>query len=317
MPNVSVIIPTRNRPRTVIRAVESVLSQTYSDLEVIVIVDGPDPETIEALGNIRDGRVRVIILEESTGASEARNLGALVSLGRWVALLDDDDEWLSTKIEKQIAVAERSGAPYTLVLCSFLLKTTAGQSIVPRRFPRPCEPISEYLFGAPRNGFQTSGFFCSRSLMLEEPWKRLKGLQDIDWFLRVAARPDVALRFVKEPLCLYWTETDSSITSKLGWQTCLEWGRDHRNLMTPRAYSSFIAKVCAPRAAQEKAGVLAIFRLFREQLVAGSPTPASLLMFAAYVLLRYKFRRDLANVIGHLSQRANTLLLWFGISRPA
>jgi len=70
---VSVIIPTRNRPQLVLRAVRSALNQTYPHLEVIVVVDGPDPATKEALETVVDGRLRVVALDQSVGGSDARN----------------------------------------------------------------------------------------------------------------------------------------------------------------------------------------------------------------------------------------------------
>jgi glycosyltransferase involved in cell wall biosynthesis len=306
-PKVSAVIPSRNRPQIVRRAVQSALAQTFTDLEVVVVVDGPDSITVKVLEQMNDPRVRVIELAESVGASEARNIGARQARGQWIALLDDDDEWLPTKIEKQLLAAEATTSRFALVVCSFILKTETMESVAPRRLPRQGEPISEYLFGSPRNGFQTSGFFCSRDLMLQEPWKRLKGLQDIDWFLRATADPDVQLAIVPDALCVYWTESIDTITSKLDWQTCLEWAQSHRFLMTPRAYSSFVAKVCAPRAASQQAAARDKFRLLREILWKGSPTPSSLLMFAAYSLLNYKTRRGLANWISAFGQRVSVV----------
>jgi Glycosyl transferase family 2 len=306
-PKVSAVIPSRNRPQIVRRAVQSALSQTCTDLEVVVVIDGPDSITVKVLEQMNDPRVRVIELAESVGASEARNIGAQQARGQWIALLDDDDEWLPTKIEKQLQAAEATTSRFALVVCSFILKTETMQSVAPRRLPKQEEPISEYLFGSPRNGFQTSGFFCSRGLMLQEPWRRLKGLQDIDWFLRATADPNVQLAIVPDALCVYWTESIDTITSKLGWQTCLEWGQSNSLLMTPRAYSSFVAKVCAPRAASQQATVRDKFRLLREILWKGSPTPKSLLMFAAYSVLPYKTRRSLANSAATLKKRMGAL----------
>src|ERR1700761_5560426 len=108
MPLVTAVIPTRNRPELVLRAVRSALGQTYSNLEVVVVVDGPDPATVAALEELRDPRVRTIALSRNVGGSEARNVGAREARGEWIALLDDDDEWLPEKLEKQMALAEAS-----------------------------------------------------------------------------------------------------------------------------------------------------------------------------------------------------------------
>ena len=135
MPSVSTVIPTRNRAQIVRRAVQSALAQTFTDLEVVVIVDGPDSITVEVLRQISDPRLRVIELEASVGASTARNFGAAQAHGKWIALLDDDDEWLPTKIERQLMAAEAVGSCLTLVVCSFILKTETTEAMAPRRLP--------------------------------------------------------------------------------------------------------------------------------------------------------------------------------------
>src|SRR6185437_10035805 len=100
-PDVSVVIPTLHRPDLAVRAVRSALAQTHAALEVIVVVDGPDPGTEAALGRITDPRLRVLVLAERGKAPNARNQGALAATGRWTALLDDDDEWLPNKIRSE------------------------------------------------------------------------------------------------------------------------------------------------------------------------------------------------------------------------
>src|SRR4051794_35950317 len=105
-PHVSVVIPTCQRPELASRAVRSALAQTYADIEVIVVIDGPDPATTTALAGIGDDRIRVIALPERRKAPNARNVGARAARGRWTALLDDDDEWRPQKLAVQLRLAE-------------------------------------------------------------------------------------------------------------------------------------------------------------------------------------------------------------------
>ncbi|TMM39790.1 MAG: glycosyltransferase family 2 protein [Actinobacteria bacterium] len=93
-PRVSVVIPTRLRPALVPRAVCSALAQALTDIEVVVVIDGPDPDTREVLAAIADPRLRIVELERSGGAPAARNVGVDHARAAWTALLDDDDEWL-------------------------------------------------------------------------------------------------------------------------------------------------------------------------------------------------------------------------------
>src|ERR1700761_8993743 len=117
---VSAVIPTRNRPALVCRAVQSVLRQTHQDIEAVIVIDGPDAESKAALEALGDPRVRVVALAENVGGSEARNVGAREAHGEWIALLDDDDEWLPDKIEKQIALAETLRGPRIMVACKYV-----------------------------------------------------------------------------------------------------------------------------------------------------------------------------------------------------
>ena len=96
MVTVSAVIPTRGRPELLRRAVRSALAQTLRDIEVVVVIDGPDPVTHGVLQELaqQDSRLRVLALPSSVGGSDARNRGVDAAAGEWIAFLDDDDEWL-------------------------------------------------------------------------------------------------------------------------------------------------------------------------------------------------------------------------------
>ena len=94
---VSVVIPTLRRPKLVLRAVASVLNQTYEQIEVIVVVDGPDQATIDVLRTVKDPRMQVVVNPRSLTAAGARNVGVDHARGEWIAFLDDDDEWLPAR----------------------------------------------------------------------------------------------------------------------------------------------------------------------------------------------------------------------------
>lgn len=97
---VSVVIPTYNYGRFVIEAVESVLAQTYRNIEVIVVDDGSTDDTRERLAPFLD-RIRYIY-QANQGLSAARNTGIRAACGNWVALLDSDDTWHPRKLEMQM-----------------------------------------------------------------------------------------------------------------------------------------------------------------------------------------------------------------------
>ena len=103
MPEISVIIPTFNRENQIIRAVNSVLNQTFKNLECIVVNDCSTDNTISILENIQKKDDRLIVLnhEYNKHASASRNTGIQNARGKFIAFLDDDDEWINTKLEKQ------------------------------------------------------------------------------------------------------------------------------------------------------------------------------------------------------------------------
>ncbi len=105
MPEVSVIIPTYNRAEYVTQAIDSVLAQTYTDYEIIVVDDGSTDKTREVLEPYMDKIA--YIYQENTGVSAARNRGIKAAKGDWVAFLDSDDEWLPGKLTVQIRAVER------------------------------------------------------------------------------------------------------------------------------------------------------------------------------------------------------------------
>src|ERR1700722_9840673 len=103
LPLITVVIPTRGRADLVVRAVRSAVGQTYPNVEVVVVVDGPDANTKETLEALEEQALRVISLTANVGGSEARNIGVREARGSWIAMLDDDDQWLPEKLAKQMA----------------------------------------------------------------------------------------------------------------------------------------------------------------------------------------------------------------------
>src|SRR5580704_5038034 len=105
-PRVSVVIPTDNRAAVVPRAIESVLAQTVTDLEVVVVDDGSSDGTGQILGEIFGDRIRYYA-QANQGVSVARNKGIEEARGEWIAFLDSDDLWESEKLEWQFKALER------------------------------------------------------------------------------------------------------------------------------------------------------------------------------------------------------------------
>jgi glycosyltransferase involved in cell wall biosynthesis len=114
-PAVSVILPTYNRAALLGRAIRSVLGQSYTDFELLVIDDGSTDETSNVVADFRDRRIRYISLAHNTGAGAARNVGIRMARGKFLAFQDSDDEWLPSKLVKQMSAFERGSVRLGMV----------------------------------------------------------------------------------------------------------------------------------------------------------------------------------------------------------
>lgn len=114
-PTVSVVIPTYNRAALLGRSIRSVLGQSYKDFELIVIDDGSTDETSHVVADFADPRIRYLPLPHNTGAGAARNAGVRVARGKFLAFQDSDDEWLPSKLAKQISAFESGPARLGMV----------------------------------------------------------------------------------------------------------------------------------------------------------------------------------------------------------
>lgn len=138
-PLVSVIMPCWNRERFIAAAIQSVLAQTLSDLELIVVDDGSTDRSREEVASIDDPRLRCLAIEHR-GISAAMNAGLARARGRYIARLDSDDWWFPHMLETQVAVLEARpevGVVYARGACTDLdwkpLSMTWGH---PLRFPQ-------------------------------------------------------------------------------------------------------------------------------------------------------------------------------------
>jgi len=113
-PLITVLIPAFNAASTIERALDSVLAQTYDDYEIIVVDDGSRDATSEIVAGYDNDRIRLLRLASNQGASSAVNEGLAAARGELVAFLDADDEWLPTKLAKQVeALSRNPAASYT------------------------------------------------------------------------------------------------------------------------------------------------------------------------------------------------------------
>jgi glycosyltransferase involved in cell wall biosynthesis len=247
-PLVSAVIPTRNRPRLVCRAVRSALNQTYTNLELIVVVDGPDQFTVESLEALHEPRLRIVALRENVGGCEARNTGVREARGEWIAFLDDDDEWLPEKISRQIALLANVNSGTNFINCRYEVRGVDYNSIMPHRFPKTGENWSEYIY-CQHQDLLPSTYLVKRNLMLDVPFtKGLVSNEDSDWLLRVRAKNRVMPEWLDETLMIYHCESSECLSKGNNWQVPYQWALAHRDtLLTRKAFSYCLLWLCLPR----------------------------------------------------------------------
>lgn len=254
IPIVSVVIPSRSAGADLFRAIASARKQTYPRIEIIVVLDNASPAS-EVLADLKNKVDKVIQTPAPVGGAKARNLGIEAASGEWIALLDDDDEWVETKLRKQVDAAMRlSGHPFPVISTRVLVQQSGEQRLWPTKVPPAAGPelLSEYLFyvsGPTKRGegfLQTSTLLASRRLFELVPFTNgLKIHQDWDWLLRASAHPGFHLEMVWEPLTLYYLNVKgTSVSQTKDWRPSFAWATGNP-LISRRAYGYFLATVVA------------------------------------------------------------------------
>jgi glycosyltransferase involved in cell wall biosynthesis len=192
---VSVIIPTYNRNELLHRAIRSAVRQSYRSLEVVVFDNGSSPPASIPDELTADSRVSMIRSDTNLGCGESRNISVARARGRWIAFLDDDDEWLPDKIARQLDALVPGAAG---VDCGHELWD--GDRLVRRLVPDPDRDLARELLERPmmapscvlldRRVFEELGGFPIEINRCEdwELWLRLADRYS------VVALPDVLVR---------------------------------------------------------------------------------------------------------------------------
>lgn len=216
-PNISVVIPAYNRAKTIRYCLDSVLAQTVSPLEVIVVDDCSTDETVEIVKSYNDTRVRCVVLDKNSGAQAARNRGIKEAKGDWVAFQDSDDEWRPNKLEKQVkALSEVNFDPWTVVHTNATwLDSATGRQLPVELPPVEGENVYPLLLAMPAPMFP--GMLVSQAALEKVDFldEKVPSYQEWDTSIRLAKY--CRFIYLREPLFIYHLQEGETISkSKKG-----------------------------------------------------------------------------------------------------
>jgi glycosyltransferase involved in cell wall biosynthesis len=260
---VSVVIPVYNDVAKFEATLGSVLCQTYSNLEVIVVDDGSTEDIKPVLKNIRDERVSYHRLEHKN-ANVARNYGVAKSCGQYVAMLDADDLWAVNHVEQCLSDMVKSDADGSYG--GLIIRRQVGDSVVHAALPRENESMVSYLL---RMGYgaQTSTLFMTAASAKDIAWDEdLYRHQDYDFVVRYGKKYKWAARET-ETVIFNGVKT---VKQKIDFASCIKFIERNKHDITPDIYRHYhqgmlrLAKALSAEPyvvkhyAKESAGMLAV-----------------------------------------------------------
>tara|TARA_B100000315_G_C14500623_1_gene552152 strand:- start:308 stop:1069 length:762 start_codon:yes stop_codon:yes gene_type:complete len=208
MPEVSVIIPTINRRTLLNQSIKSVINQNYNNWELFIVNDSTD----DILLNQSDSRIHLVENQLLPGANGARNTGINLSVGKYIAFLDDDDTWDSNKLSKQVEIMKSTGA----ILCY------TGKNIIFRKkkfIKNKCSYyttiLNPFVTLQIHNYIGTTSSIMVKSEILKNKVKfdeNIHSLQDYDLYLQLAKLGEII--GTSENLVTYNFDGDTNHTSK-------------------------------------------------------------------------------------------------------
>jgi len=297
LPDVTVVIPTRARRDSMVRAVRSVLDQDYAGcIECIVVFDGEPAAGLEGLPTTPNRQLRSLENPTSRGTAAARNIGMSAAQGEVLAFCDDDDEWFSSKLRRQVELLQTQ-PELTVVSCGLVI-VVAGRHEIRRPFPQARVSLESLLQDRIME-LHPSALVVRRSLVRG----RLGGFdelipgsyaEDYDWLLRAAEIGPIGA--VTEPLVRINWFGDSYYFSR--WQTivgALEYLlRKHPELeKVPRGFARIAGQIAFAKASagERSAAVRWALRALKASPI--QPRAYAALMVASGLLSAERFQRAL------------------------
>lgn len=288
MVKVSVVLPNYNRYHELESAIRSILNQTYSAYEIIVIDDcSIDKERIAEIVNSFDSElIKLILLQENMGGAKARNVGIKAASGDFIAFLDSDDSWEADKLKSQLDVVKQYDTGKILIYTKSNIRRYKRALLqLPKRSIEPWEKVSDYLFV--NNGFiQTSSILIDRNTCLKCMFdETLRRHQDYDFLFKAES---IIERFVYVDIPLVnvnWGSLDKKTHLKK-WNPQLSecFVNSRIDSFTKKAYENFIFQNIIYRSI--KLGLLksGIKAMFRYKKISAKNIPKIIKAFMVWIL---------------------------------
>ena len=207
---VSVITPVYNAERFILTAVESVMKQSYKNIEIILVDDCSTDKSAEIISSLQEKYQGIVyhLQETNMGAGVARNKALELARGRYAAFLDSDDVWKPEKIEKQLNVMQQTGAP--LCYTAIEMIDESGKIVKEKR---KIKEICDYNYLLHNTVIPTSGLVVDRKQCGDFRMHLRRGGQDYATWLKLMRNGAVA-RGVDEALVQYRMVSGSLSSNK-------------------------------------------------------------------------------------------------------
>jgi len=264
-PFFSIVIPCYNRLEAAKRAVESCLSQSYSDLEVILVDDCSKDDMSQLKAEFSDVRFKFIRLEKNGGACNARNVGVENSSGKYIAFLDSDDVFLPEKLHvyhKQIQLDNY--CKNTLYFSSLFVDRGFGKRIVrPQVTLAKKELVMDYIFV--RWGMiSTITMVLPRALAIGTPFTvNLKRHQDYDFCLNLEKK-GILFHMIEQPLSVFYDCFDPNrISMSTGYKSSKAWFDLAEDKLSEDAKNAYLGRVLAPMMNNKVKAIKNVWKAYR------------------------------------------------------
>lgn len=288
-PFYTVVIPAYNRADIIKQTIQSVLNQSFSDFEVLVVDDGSEDNTLEVVKSIDDPRIR-LFSQKNCGASSARNKGIDEAKGKYIAFLDSDDAFLMHHLQQASDILE-AGEDICTFTKVIVERDDDIKYLKPHRAPREGEHISDYLM-CDRGFVQTSSLIVPKALAQKVRYdESLSKGDDYDFAIRLVASGGRII-MLDEPAAVWDDKWNPNRLSNVrNTQERIDWLNRIRPLITDKAYYAELGWPIAKYLAEDGKRVTALRQYLKALFKGCFKIKMALVVFLQVTLSKNSYRK--------------------------